>query len=100
MKNPLTIYGILFIAVLAMAQVSYSACEGDMNCDGSVDGADLAILAADFGTMGCAGCSAETTTIVDSIASDPFSLDPCLAALSPCPLATLLHAVEGRVFLV
>ena len=27
-----------------------------MNCDGDIDGADLALLAADFGTTGCGTC--------------------------------------------
>jgi hypothetical protein len=28
--------------------LTWSACEGDLNCDGVVDGADMAIFANDF----------------------------------------------------
>lgn len=33
------------------------ACEGDLNCSGTVDGADLAIFANSFGSTGCSTCT-------------------------------------------
>ncbi|MGV7224987.1 MAG: hypothetical protein ACQ9MH_26165 [Nitrospinales bacterium] len=45
--------GLVFLVLFTMVSVGYSACEGDINCDGDTDGADLALLAADFGTTGC-----------------------------------------------
>ena len=31
-----------------MVSVGYSACEGDLNCDGDADGSDLVMFAANF----------------------------------------------------
>ena len=47
---------IAFFVLLATVNLGYSACEGDINCSGVVDGSDLATLAADFGTTGCGSC--------------------------------------------
>ena len=47
---------LVFFVLFSMVSVSYSACEGDLNCDGDVDGSDLAFFAADFGTTGCGNC--------------------------------------------
>ena len=45
------------IATIVFSTAGWSACEGDLNCSGATDGADLAIFAADFGTgSGCANC--------------------------------------------
>jgi len=35
---------------------SFAQCEGDFDCDGDVDGSDLAIFAADFGRTDCGTC--------------------------------------------
>jgi hypothetical protein len=48
--------GLVFFVLFSLVRVGYSACEGDLNCDGDTDGADLALLAADFGTIGCGNC--------------------------------------------
>jgi hypothetical protein len=47
---------LVFFVLFSMVSVSYSACEGDLNCGGDVDGSDLALFAADFGTTGCGNC--------------------------------------------
>jgi thiol-disulfide isomerase/thioredoxin len=48
--------GLVFFVLFSMVSVGYSACEGDLNCSGTVEGSDLAIFAADFGTSGCGTC--------------------------------------------
>jgi hypothetical protein len=42
--------------LLGLSTPVWSACEGDLNCDGATDGTDLAAFAADFGTTGCGNC--------------------------------------------
>jgi hypothetical protein len=42
---------LLFFSLPVMAM-----CEGDFDCDGDVDGTDLAIFAADFGRTDCPAC--------------------------------------------
>ena len=49
---------LFFFILFSMVSVSYSACEGDLNCDGDVDGSDLADFAADYGSTGCPDCIA------------------------------------------
>jgi hypothetical protein len=34
-----------------------SICEGDLNCNGNIDGSDLAMFAAAYGTTGCGSCA-------------------------------------------
>lgn len=51
--NPM---GLVFFVLIFMGNVGYSACEGDLDCDGDTDGADLSLLAADYGTTGCGTC--------------------------------------------
>ena len=46
--------GLVFFVLFSMVSVGYSACEGDFDCDGDVDGSDLAVFAADFGRTDCA----------------------------------------------
>ena len=59
-----TMYVVLFTLVLVGAKHLVSnldsgtcyaadACEGDFDCDGDVDGSDLAVFAADFGRTDC-----------------------------------------------
>jgi len=47
---------LVFFVLFSMVSVSYSECEGDLNCNGGVDGSDLAMFAADYGTSGCDTC--------------------------------------------
>jgi hypothetical protein len=49
---------VCVVSLLSFIIISYGypACEGDLNCSGTVDGSDLALLAADFGTTGCGNC--------------------------------------------
>jgi hypothetical protein len=49
---------LFFFVLFSMVSVSYSACEGDLNCDGDVDGSDLADFAADYGRSDCPDCIA------------------------------------------
>ena len=52
----LNIMGLVFFVLFSMVSVGYSACEGDLTCNGTIDGSDLAMFAADFGTTGCGNC--------------------------------------------
>ena len=61
-KKIILIGGIFILAGLLLNQPAYAAdeameesiCEGDFDCDGDVDGSDLAVFAADFGRTDCA----------------------------------------------
>lgn len=55
MKRLLISIVVCFV-LLNTVRIGYSECEGDLNCSGGVDGTDLAIFAADFGTTGCGDC--------------------------------------------
>ena len=46
----------VIITIFSLSSIGWSACEGDLNCDGDVDGEDLAIFAADYGTTDCGTC--------------------------------------------
>lgn len=48
----------MVITTFSFTLVSWSACEGDINCDGVTDGSGLALFAADYGTTGCGNCDA------------------------------------------
>lgn len=68
MRGIFTTIGIVTFAILFMAQVSFSECEGDLNCDGDTDGIDLAVFAADFGATGCPTTCLEIPLIItDSV---------------------------------
>ena len=43
---------VMFLSLPGIV-VSPSACEGDFDGDGDVDGSDLAVFAADFGKTDC-----------------------------------------------
>ena len=57
--------GLVFFVLLSMVSGGYSACEGDITCNGTVDGSDLAMFAADFGTTGCGTCDDVVARIED-----------------------------------
>ena len=57
--------GLVFFVLFSMVSVGYSACEGDLNCDGDADGADMALFAADFGTTGCGTCDDVITRLTE-----------------------------------
>jgi microcystin-dependent protein len=44
---------VSFIILLFFNLSVMAICEGDLNCDGNTDGADLSIFAEDFGVTGC-----------------------------------------------
>ena len=46
----------MVITLFCVTSLSWSACDGDTDCDGDVDGVDVANVAADFGTVGCGPC--------------------------------------------
>jgi hypothetical protein len=52
MKRLAVVLGLISLVLLSMVSVGFAACEGDLNCDGDTDGADLAKFAADFGATG------------------------------------------------
>jgi hypothetical protein len=47
----------IIITIFCFASLSWSACEGDLDCDGVVDGSDLALFADSFGDAGCSACA-------------------------------------------
>ncbi len=47
----------MVITIFTVTSLSWSACEGDTNCDGDVDGLDVANLASSFGDVGCSACA-------------------------------------------
>ena len=53
----LYIFLTMLITLLIFAPLSWSACEGDTDCDGDVDGSDVANLASSFGDVGCSACA-------------------------------------------
>ena len=56
--------GISFLSALALGQLAYaedeaiedSICQGDFDCDGDVDGADLDLFAGEYGRTDCTDC--------------------------------------------
>ena len=63
--------GLVFFVLFSMVSVGYSACEGDFDCDGDVDGSDLAVFAADFGRTDCSNdCEGDFDTDNDVDGSD------------------------------
>ena len=56
MKSIIISVGVVCFVLLNTVGIGHSECEGDINCSGTIDGSDLAILAADFGTIGCGTC--------------------------------------------
>ena len=53
MKMLLIVSSAILVLVLFTGIQSFSACDGDFDCDGDVDGSDLAVFAADFGRTDC-----------------------------------------------
>ena len=49
----LFIGAVVCFALLITVSVGYSECDGDVDCDGAVDGSDVAVLAQDFGRTDC-----------------------------------------------
>jgi hypothetical protein len=47
---------LVALILFGFAQYGGSACDGDFDCDGDVDGSDLAVFAADFGRTDCGPC--------------------------------------------
>jgi hypothetical protein len=56
MKKIYIIAWMVLLLLFLMVGYGNSACEGDINCNGTVDGSDVALFAADFGTTGCGNC--------------------------------------------
>ena len=46
----------VIIVAFCFSSIGWSACEGDLNCSGVVDGSDLAVFASSYGTTGCGTC--------------------------------------------
>ena len=53
MKRLLSLACVSFFILLFFNLPVMAICEGDFDCDGDVDGSDLAIFAADFGRTDC-----------------------------------------------
>ena len=47
---------IISLLLLLITPQSFAECKGDFDCDGVVDGVDLADFAADFGSTDCPDC--------------------------------------------
>lgn len=56
MKRIISLACVSFIILLFFSLPVLAICEGDFDCDGDVDGSDLAVFAANFGTTGCGTC--------------------------------------------
>ena len=65
---------IVVLVLLGFVSYGWSACEGDTNCDGDVDGLDLAALTADFGTAGCGTCE-DVIDLIDALESRIAALE-------------------------
>ena len=52
----LFISSVVCFVFLITVSTGFPECEGDINCSGGVDGSDLAMLAASFGSTGCGTC--------------------------------------------
>ena len=66
MKRRLCImFGLISLVLLSVVSSGFPFCVGDTNCDGVVDGSDLANLAGDFGTTDCGTCDDVTARIAD-----------------------------------
>ena len=57
MKKANLILSALLI-MFGFGQYGWSVCDGDTDCDGDIDGADVATLASDFGASNCGTCDA------------------------------------------
>jgi hypothetical protein len=66
--------GLVFFVLFSMVSVGYSACEGDFDCDGDVDGSDLAVFAADFGRTDCGPCE-DVIDLIEALESRIESLE-------------------------
>ena len=53
MRKLSMIIGVIFVFLLFTGIPCLAQCEGDLNCDGDIDGSDLAVFAMDFGSIGC-----------------------------------------------
>jgi hypothetical protein len=56
MKKYITSFSICSLVFFLSTFSVLAVCDGDLNCDGSTDGSDLAIFAGDFGQTGCDTC--------------------------------------------
>jgi hypothetical protein len=56
MKRIMSLACVSFFILLLFNLPVLAICEGDFDCDGDVDGSDLAIFAADFGRTDCPVC--------------------------------------------
>ena len=54
MRKLFLIIGVSLVFLFLTGFQSFAQCEGDFDCDGDVDGTDLAVFAADFGRTDCA----------------------------------------------
>ena len=77
MKKLSILFGVLSLVMVFIVGNGYSACEGDINCSGTVDGADLALLATDFGTTGC-GTSDDVVARIDELENRIAQLEALL----------------------
>ena len=53
MRKLCMIIGVVFAFLVFAGIPCLAQCEGDLNCDGTIDGSDLAVFAANFGSIGC-----------------------------------------------
>lgn len=65
---------LVSLGLFGLVSNGWPACEGDTNCDGVVDGLDVATLAADFGTTGCGTCE-DVIDLIDALESRITALE-------------------------
>ena len=73
--------GLFSFMLFSMGGVCHSQCEGDITCDGVIDGSDLAMLAADFGTTGCGTCD-DVASEIDELKNRIAQLEELLAGVT------------------
>ena len=65
---------VVCFVLLNTFRIGHSACEGDINCCGGVDGTDLGTFAADFGTTGYGTCD-DVIELIQALESRIESLE-------------------------
>jgi len=73
-------FGLIFLVLLSMVSSGFAFCAGDTNCDGVVDGSDLAALATDFGATGCGTCD-DVSSKIDELEARIAQLENLLASI-------------------
>ena len=69
MRQLVIIMGLVSFAYLSLVSVGYAECVADINCDGVVDGTDLADFADSYGNANCNNCINDPNLLPENIKS-------------------------------